>query len=208
MLPGIGGSELVLIAVVALIVVGPKDLPKMLRQLGRFVAKMRSMADEFRTSFDDMARQSELEDLRKEVEALRTNQISAPVIDDIREDMRRIENEIHDAIPPKGHYYSDAAEVPSPDAGQFDAEPVATPIPDVSPDYGRPSVANAEGDLPAPVSPVASPEAVPVKKPRKPRTPKAPEVKAPESLTPETAAPKQATRKTTSRKTTGRKTAS
>jgi sec-independent protein translocase protein TatB len=49
MLPGIGASELIVIAVVALIVVGPKDLPKMLRQLGRFVGKMRAMADEFRT---------------------------------------------------------------------------------------------------------------------------------------------------------------
>ncbi len=67
MVPGIGGSEIVVIAVVALIVVGPKDLPKMLRQLGRFVGKMRAMADEFKSSFDDMARQTELDDLRKEV---------------------------------------------------------------------------------------------------------------------------------------------
>ena len=69
MLPEVGGSELILIAVVALIVVGPKDLPLMLRKLGQFVAKLRGMAAEFRASFDEMARQSELDELRKEVEA-------------------------------------------------------------------------------------------------------------------------------------------
>ena len=60
MLPGIGSSELFVIALVALIVVGPKDLPVMLRKLGQWVAKMRGMANEFRASFDEMARQSEL----------------------------------------------------------------------------------------------------------------------------------------------------
>jgi sec-independent protein translocase protein TatB len=72
--PGIGGLEYLVIAAVALIVVGPERLPGMLRQLGKWVAKMRGMANEFRSSFDEMARQSELDDLRKEVEALRTGQ--------------------------------------------------------------------------------------------------------------------------------------
>jgi len=71
MLPEIGASELLVIAVVALIVVGPKDLPMLLRRLGQFMAKLRGMASEFRASFDEMARQSELDDLRKEVAAMR-----------------------------------------------------------------------------------------------------------------------------------------
>ena len=71
MLPDIGGTELLVIAAVALIVVGPKDLPVLLRKLGQFVGKIRGMAAEFRSSFDEMARQSELDDLRKEVEAMR-----------------------------------------------------------------------------------------------------------------------------------------
>jgi sec-independent protein translocase protein TatB len=72
--PGIGGFELVVIGLVALLVVGPKDLPVLMRRVGQMVAKARSMANEFRSSFDEMARQSELDDLRKEVEALRTGQ--------------------------------------------------------------------------------------------------------------------------------------
>ena len=72
--PGIGGFELVVIGLVALLVVGPKDLPVLMRRVGQMVAKARAMANEFRSSFDEMARQSELDDLRKEVEALRTGQ--------------------------------------------------------------------------------------------------------------------------------------
>lgn len=81
MLPGIGSSELFVIALVALIVVGPKDLPVMLRKLGQWVAKMRGMANEFRASFDEMARQSELDELRKEVEALRSGSYLSPMSD-------------------------------------------------------------------------------------------------------------------------------
>jgi len=72
--PGIGGLEYVVIGIVALVVVGPERLPGMLRALGKMVAKARGMANEFRASFEDMARQSELDDLRKEVEALRDGQ--------------------------------------------------------------------------------------------------------------------------------------
>ena len=72
--PGIGGLEYLVIGVVALLVLGPERLPVMLRKLGKLVARARGMANEFRSSFDEMARQSELDDLRKEVEALRTGQ--------------------------------------------------------------------------------------------------------------------------------------
>ena len=98
MLPGVGGSELIVIAIVALVVVGPKDLPKLLRQLGRFVGKMRAMADDFKTSFDDMARQSELDELRKEVEALRSNNPATTVLGDVKNQMRAIESDIKDSV--------------------------------------------------------------------------------------------------------------
>src|SRR5579884_847131 len=68
--------ELMLAAVFALVVVGPKDLPILLRRFGQFMAKLRGMAAEFRASFDEMARQSELDELRKEVDALRRGQLA------------------------------------------------------------------------------------------------------------------------------------
>ena len=71
MLPSLGFQEIVLLAVLALVVVGPKDLPLMLRKLGRWTARLRAMAQEFRSGFDELARQAELDELKKEVEALR-----------------------------------------------------------------------------------------------------------------------------------------
>ena len=71
MLPDLSPAHILIVVVVALIVVGPKDLPLLLRKIGKFMGKMRGMANEFRASFDEMARQSELDDLRKEVEAMR-----------------------------------------------------------------------------------------------------------------------------------------
>src|ERR1700760_1026382 len=68
--------EFLIAATVALIVVGPKALPILLRKFGQFMARVRSMAAEFRASFDEMARQSELDELRKEVEAMRKGQLA------------------------------------------------------------------------------------------------------------------------------------
>jgi len=64
-------SHILIVLMVALVVVGPKDLPRLMRMTGRWIAKARGMADQFRKSFDDMARQSELDELRAELESLR-----------------------------------------------------------------------------------------------------------------------------------------
>ena len=60
----IGWTELLVIAVVAVIIVGPKDLPAMLRTLGRYAGKLKRTAGEFRAQFDDALRESEFDDLR------------------------------------------------------------------------------------------------------------------------------------------------
>lgn len=64
-------SHILLLLVVTLVVVGPQDLPKIMRKAGQWTAKARAMADQFRNSFDEMARQTELDELRKEIESLR-----------------------------------------------------------------------------------------------------------------------------------------
>ena len=63
----IGWSELMVIGVVALIVVGPKDLPVMFRTLGRFTAKARSMAREFQRAMDDAAKASGVKETMKDM---------------------------------------------------------------------------------------------------------------------------------------------
>jgi sec-independent protein translocase protein TatB len=98
--------EFLLAAVVALVVVGPKDLPMLMRKLGQFVGRMRAMAAEFRASFDEMARQSELDDLRKEVEAMRQAQFADvaekagaadihEAFDGIRQDLAGLGADVH-----------------------------------------------------------------------------------------------------------------
>ena len=84
MLPGIGFSELLLLALAALIIVGPKDLPMMMRKIGQFVGKGRAMAREFQAAFDDIARQSELDELKKEIEELRRDNAMTQAADDLR----------------------------------------------------------------------------------------------------------------------------
>lgn len=72
----IGMSELLLIGVVALIVVGPKDLPRMFNALGRMTGKARGMAREFQRAMDDAAKSSGLDDVRKDINGLRN--VAAP----------------------------------------------------------------------------------------------------------------------------------
>ena len=61
-------SELAVIGVVALVVIGPKDLPRVMRTVGLWVGKARAIAREFQSSLDQMIRESELEEMRKSVE--------------------------------------------------------------------------------------------------------------------------------------------
>lgn len=62
---GIDSSELMLIALVALLVIGPKDLPKAMRWVGQWVGKARAMSRHLRTGFDSMMREAELEEMQK-----------------------------------------------------------------------------------------------------------------------------------------------
>jgi sec-independent protein translocase protein TatB len=70
----IGWSEMAIILLVALVVIGPRDLPRVARTMGRWVAKGRAMAREFQTALEDMAREAELDKVKGEIEkAGRTN---------------------------------------------------------------------------------------------------------------------------------------
>lgn len=66
---GIDSPELMVIAVVALVVIGPKELPGLLRSWGKWMAQMRGMASEFRGHVDEMVRQADLDDVKKQLTA-------------------------------------------------------------------------------------------------------------------------------------------
>ena len=62
---GIDSGEVLIIAVVALVVIGPKDLPRVMRTIGNFVGRARGMAKHFRSGLDTMMREAELEEMEK-----------------------------------------------------------------------------------------------------------------------------------------------
>ncbi len=94
LVPQFGFLELILIAVIALVVVGPKDLPRMMRQAGRMVAKAKSMAAEFTSAFDQMARETEMEDLRKEIDALKNDNVVTQAKRELEETVKPINDEL------------------------------------------------------------------------------------------------------------------
>lgn len=68
----IGWTELLVIAVILIVVVGPKDLPPMIRAFGKMTSRLRRTAGEFRAQFDEALREAELDDLRKSVDEVRS----------------------------------------------------------------------------------------------------------------------------------------
>src|SRR5882762_2280058 len=116
----IGWSELLLIGIVALIAIGPKELPGALRTLGQWMAKVRRMASEFQNQFHEAMREAELADLKKEVDEMATKAQSYAhfdPIDDIRKDIEKAASP-----PPDLDTLTDTAASPPPAA----APPAAT----------------------------------------------------------------------------------
>lgn len=87
----IGWSELLVVAVIALLVVGPRELPAMLRTIGKYLGIIKRQAQEFRTQFDEAIRDSEFEQVKKEFEELKSGAEAT-----VREASRDIESEMED----------------------------------------------------------------------------------------------------------------
>ncbi|MEQ8818035.1 MAG: Sec-independent protein translocase protein TatB [Thalassobaculum sp.] len=75
----LGWQEFILIALVAVIVVGPKDLPRVVRTVGQWIRKARSLASEFQGSLEEMARESELDDVRKSIQEASRGGVGASI---------------------------------------------------------------------------------------------------------------------------------
>ena len=97
----IGFPEFLLISFVLLIVVGPKDLPKVLRSITSFIRKIKSMASQFHSGIDDLANEAEISDLRKEVNKIDKKSLVEDHIGEIKEleddiNIKSIKNNIDD----------------------------------------------------------------------------------------------------------------
>lgn len=157
----IAWSELMVIAVIALVVIGPKDLPKAIFTLGKWVRKARGVAREFQTHIDDMMRETELDELRKE--ALKTRDLN---IKKMMEDTIDPKGEVGKAFDAKefdaglnGH----AGSTPEPDLPQAPAPaptPIAPAVTDNVGPSGAPSSITTE-----PAQPAAVPQPAPAPRP-------------------------------------------
>ena len=147
---GIDSPELLVIAVVALVVIGPKELPNMLRSWGKWMSQMRGMASEFRGHVDEMVRQSELDEVKKQLESARGLDLQA--LDPTRE----IKSAIQEGMAEGEKIMADAkAQIDNPLVEPESAPQVAA----------EPALAQAAAPEPAPEPAGAVAEAAPAAQP-------------------------------------------
>ncbi|AZO42986.1 twin-arginine translocase subunit TatB [Mesorhizobium sp. M7D.F.Ca.US.005.01.1.1] len=185
----VGWTEMLVIAIVMIVVVGPKDLPNMLRTFGRTTAKLRAMASDFQKQFNEALKEAELDDVKKSVDELRGLSPMAEIrkqLNPFEQAAADVRSGVDAAMKPKP-----AADPATPAASTPQAaEPLkngATTMPGVN----GPEAAPAAPIFPAmtdesvvtsslPTAPVAEPKASTAKKAAKPAPAKAtPVAKAP-----------------------------
>jgi sec-independent protein translocase protein TatB len=92
----IGWIELMVIAIVAIVVVGPKDLPRAMRFVGQWTGKMKKMAREFQGQFNEALREAELDTVKKDIEQIGKIDPLAGV----RKEMAKVDSAVRDATKP------------------------------------------------------------------------------------------------------------
>ncbi|SIQ01861.1 sec-independent protein translocase protein TatB [Rhizobium sp. RU20A] len=165
----IGWTELVVIAIVLIVVVGPKDLPPMLRAFGRMTTKLRGMASDFRQQFDEALREAELDDVKKTIDdARRLNPANAirEAINPLRQAGEDIRSDIRNATRPATPSVAAPASAATPlgDGEAVTAEAIASGLglPDVPVGevlHSDPMPVSSTTSTPATASPTAQPSA-------------------------------------------------
>jgi sec-independent protein translocase protein TatB len=147
----IGWGELVVIGIVALIAIGPKELPTVLRTLGQFMGKVRRMASEFQGQFQEAMREAEMADLKKQAEDLKSSVSDLTSFDPMASTKKEIESAF---VMPE----VETASEPSTDAAP--AVPAALPEPQQQQEAQDVNVL-----LPEPPSPVSEKDFAPAEVP-------------------------------------------
>jgi sec-independent protein translocase protein TatB len=142
-------SELLLIGIVALVFIGPKELPGVLRTAGQWMAKVRRMASEFQSQFQDAMREAELADLKKEVDEMTSEASRYANLDPLgeaRKEMDKTQREIESAI------------AGTPAADTEASSPTAAVQPSASEPAVGTSPSQSQGDTHAPDAAPTAPE--------------------------------------------------
>ncbi len=129
----IDSGKLLIIAIIALVVIGPKELPGVLRQVGVALAKVRRMAAEFQGQFAEAMRESELEELKKDVQKMSdTANFNFDPLADMKDQFNEVgasvEHSIAAPVTPV-----ETAELPMPEAAPEAASEVLAPQPETAP---------------------------------------------------------------------------
>ena len=123
----IGWSELVVIGIVALIAIGPKELPGVLRAVGQWMGKIRRMASEFQGQFQEAMREAEMADLKKSVDEMTDTAKSYTNFDPIGMVRNEIETLTGDKPP------ASTAEAAAPTTSEATSEAAPAAVPDTAP---------------------------------------------------------------------------
>ena len=145
----IGWSELVVIGIVALIAIGPKELPGVLRTIGQWMGKVRRMASEFQGQFQEAMREAEMADIKKQVDEMSSTASNFTNFDPIGTVRKEIESSSADPLGSSTAAPSDTAvdaSAASPEAAAPEAAVPSTPVP-VLPDFSVPQPSSPSSDL-------------------------------------------------------------
>jgi sec-independent protein translocase protein TatB len=148
----ISWSEFLLIGIVALIVIGPKELPAVMRTLGQWTRKVRSMAAEFQNQFQEAMREAEMADLKKQVDDMAHDITDIDPLKSVREDIENVGSEVQRSLT------STAEQSAAAPAGE--SEPALTAAAAVASD-ATPALPNDATAAP-PAAPAAAEAAVPM----------------------------------------------
>uniref|UniRef100_UPI0022EACA17 Sec-independent protein translocase protein TatB n=1 Tax=Falsiroseomonas oryzae TaxID=2766473 RepID=UPI0022EACA17 len=127
---GLDWTELALIAVVAVVVIGPKDLPEAVRGIAKGIQKLRRMAGEFQSQVDEVVREAKLEDVRNQINEIRNFDFRSVVEKEIDKDGSIRKTFTEDPI---GNPLKDAWESKPPEHGATVTPPPAAAVPDPVP---------------------------------------------------------------------------
>jgi len=171
-------SEIALIGVVALIVIGPKDLPGAIRGVAQMLGKARRMAGEFQTHVDEMVREAKLDEVKREIDQFKTNvqnevykatqvdELKRDIVDPLKDTMRDLERPFDQPAPAATAAAATPADgtVPAPTPEPASTAEVAAPATVAEPPAlaaAEPAPAAAPAALAEPAAPPAAPAFIP-----------------------------------------------
>ncbi|MGP4673393.1 Sec-independent protein translocase protein TatB [Agrobacterium salinitolerans] len=126
----IGWSELLVIAVVLIVIVGPKDLPPMIRAFGKTMASLRKMAGDFRSQFDEALKEADMDDVRQTISDVR-NLNPTNSLRDAMNPLRQLGNEIKSDLQKATAAPDGLSSTPAPATGEPVAPLVSVPEPEM-----------------------------------------------------------------------------